>query len=328
MANQKDFYSILGVKRTATADEIKKAYRALAVKYHPDRNPGDKAAEDKFKEISEAYDVLKDPEKRKLYDQFGRAGAQGGYQGRNPFEDFQNYKGDNQDSFQDFFGDIFNDFFQQKGGQAGGQAGGQTAQRNRQRKRRGADLRYTLNISLEEAARGSERTINFIRKRGGKDDNSKISIKVPAGIKSGQRLKLRGEGDGPEAQGENGDLFVIININDHPIFQREENDIFFELPISFVDAILGTTVDIPTLTGRATFKITPGSFSGQTYRLRGKGMPIVGGHGNGDLLVKIVIDVPKIVSPDESRLLEQLKDVAQSGSQIQEYKEKLKKLGK
>ena len=324
MANQKDFYSILGVKRNASADEIKKAYRALAVKYHPDKNPGDKAAEDKFKEISEAYDVLKDPEKRRMYDQFGRAGAQGGYQGKNPFEDFQNYQGGaGQDSFQDFFGDIFNDFFHQR---QGGQQQGGTAQKNRSRKKRGADLRYTLNVSLEEAARGSERTINFIRKRGGKDDNAKISIKVPSGIKSGQRLKLRGEGDGPEAQGENGDLFVIINIAEHPIFQRQENDIFFELPISFVDAILGTTVDIPTLTGRATFKISPGSFSGQTYRLRGKGMPVVGGHGNGDLLVKILIDVPKIVSPDEARLLEQLKDVAQTGSQIQEYKEKLKKL--
>lgn len=336
---QKDFYQILGVAKTADDDVIKKAYRKLASQFHPDKNPGNKAAEEKFKEISEAFSVLSDKEKRRSYDQFGVAGAYagaasgqgpfgGGFQG-NPYArgpgGFQGHRGFEQqggnDGFQDAFGDLFGDLF---GGRA--QQGSDDFRRS-PRARRGADLRYNLNIDLEDVVGGTEKVISFIRQKNGKDETAKLSIKVPAGVQSGQKLKLRGEGD-TVAQGEAGDLYVILSINSHALFERAESDLTMDLPISFVDAILGTTIDIPTLSGKVALKIPPGSSSGQVFRLKGKGFPSAKGLVHGDQLVRLMIDIPKEVSPKETELLRELQKTADNGTQIQKFREKLKGLSR
>lgn len=320
---KRDYYSVLGVARTASADDIKKAYRKLAMKYHPDKNPGDKAAEDRFKEITEAYDVLNDPQKKQAYDQFGFAGAAGGgagFRGQRPggpgFEgfDFRTAGGPNgtggADPFQDFFSDFFGDVFQGQG--RGGPQG-----------QRGADLRYTLTVSLEEAATGAEKKISFVRHRNGKEDTARLSITVPAGVKAGQRLKLRGEGDLPPGANKPGDLYVIVQFQEHPLFKRKDNDVLMELPVSFVDALLGTKVEIPILSGKAQLTIPPGTHTGQMFRLKGKGFPDIGGYAPGDMLVKILIDVPNDLSEDEKQTLEKLRKVASRSPMVNEFKERM-----
>lgn len=313
----KDYYSVLGVSRQATPDEIKKAYRKLAMKYHPDKNPGDKTAEERFKEATEAYDVLSDAKKKQMYDQFGHAGAQQG--GPNPFRGggFENFGGF-QAGFEggpDIFSDLFGEFF-----------GQDTQPGRRGREMRGADLRYTLTITLEEAATGTEKRISFVRQRGGKEDAVKLSITVPAGVKAGQRLKLRGEGDGPPGPGKPGDLYVIIGFQDHPLFKRKDNDVLMELPISFVDALAGTQVEVPTLTGRAQLGIPAGTHPGQIFRLKGKGFPDIGGYAAGDLLIKIIVDVPNNVSEEDRQLLEKLRKIASGAPLVNEFKDKMKRL--
>lgn len=314
MANKRDYYEVLGVQRSATPEELKKVFRKLAMQFHPDKNPGDKKSEERFKEISEAYEILSDEQKRKAYDQFGHMGTQAGFKpGANPFEGFGRSGGGggfggfegfgaqgNPENFQDIFGDIFGDIFSGRGGP--GRPGGQPGQRPGARGR-GADLRYTLNINFEEAAAGTEKTISFIRQRSGKEDSAKLSITVPAGVKSGQRLKLRAEGDAPSGGGAPGDLYVIINIQDHPLFKRVENDVHMDLPLSYQDAVFGTTAEIPTLTGKSSLKIPPGTPSGQTFRLKNKGFASVNGPDAGDMLVRVVIDVPKELNEEQVDLL-------------------------
>lgn len=326
MAN-KDYYNVLGVSRTSSQDEIKKAFRKLAMKYHPDKNPGDKSAEERFKEVNEAYDVLSDPKKKEMYDQFGSAGPHAGPQG-NPFRGgFQGFSGGfdprqagNAENFQDMFGDFFGDFFGQETqpGAGRGRAG--------RREMRGSDLRYTLTISLEEAATGTEKRISFVRQRAGKEDTAKLSITVPAGVKSGQRLKLRGEGDGPPGAGKPGDLYVIIGFQDHVLFRRKDNDVLMDLPVSFVDALLGTQVEVPTLTGKAALGIPAGTHPGQVFRLKGKGFPDIGGYAPGDMLIRITVDVPNSVSEEERRALETLRKSAGQSPLVNEFKEKMKRL--
>ncbi len=334
---KKDYYEILGVPRSASADELKKAFRKLAMKYHPDKNPGDKKAEERFKEINEAYEVLSDPQKRQAYDQFGHMGAQGFRPGANPFEGFRpGGAGDfgfgrafegfgfggagAADNFQDIFGDIFSDFF---GGRAGRTAG--TGPRPGTRAR-GADLRYTLNITFEEAATGTEKTISFIRHRGGKEETAILAVTVPAGVKTGQRLKLRGEGDTPPSGGTPGDLYVIVNIQEHPLFKRVENDIHMDLPLTYIDAVLGTTVEIPTLTGKASLKIPPGTPSGQMFRLKGKGFASVNGPGAGDMLVRVIIDVPREVTEEQRELLKRFASTLRPSPLIKAYQEKVDRI--
>ena len=299
MAKQ-DFYSLLDVSRSATDDEIKKAYRKLAIQYHPDRNPGDKKSEEKFKEITEAYETLSDPKKREIYDQFGHtqmggnpfsgAGREGAFNG-NPFGNRSGFGGG--DPFQDIFGDVFGDIF-------GASRGGFQAQ-TKKRQQRGADLRYTLSVNLEEVATGCEKIIHFVRNRGGKEENAKLSVSVPAGVKENQKLKLKSEGDSTST-GAAGDLYVIIHILDHPLFRRDDGDIILDLPINFIDAILGTSIEIPTLTGKILIKIPPGTHTGQTLRIKGKGLPKIGGFGGGDMLVKILVDIPNEISNADREL--------------------------
>ncbi len=320
---KKDFYSTLNVSRTASADEIKKAYRKLAMQFHPDKNPGDKKAEEKFKEISEAYDTLSDQKKRDMYDRFGHAGAQGGFGGgENPFGGAGGFGGfggaaggPGADNFQDIFGDIFGDVFGAGGGPRGGRP---------RRPTKGTDLRYTLNISFEESALGCEKVISFMRQRGNKEESAKLSVNVPAGVKEGQRLKLANEGDG--GTGAAGDLYVIINIQEHALFKRSENDVTLDLPITYTDAILGTNIEVPTLTGKAMIRIPAGTHTGQTFRLKGKGFPKIGGFGSGDMLVKILVDTPANLTAKQKELIEELAKNGEGTPLVKAFNEKVSSL--
>lgn len=345
MANKRDYYEVLGVQRSATPDELKKVFRKLAMQHHPDKNPGDKKAEERFKEVSEAYEVLSDEQKRKAYDQFGHLGAQAGFRpGANPFEGFghggagrpggqagfggfEGFGGagagnGNPENFQDIFGDIFGDIFSGRGGpRPGGPAGARGNARGR-----GADLRYTLNISFEEAAAGTEKTISFIRQRGGKEDAAKLAITVPAGVKNGQRLKLRAEGDAQVNGGTPGDLYVIVNIQEHQLFKRVENDVHMDLPLSFQDAVLGTVADIPTLTGKSSLKVPPGTPSGQVFRLKGKGFAAVGEAGAGDMLVRVVIDVPRDLTEEQRELLKKFSQGQKPTPLVKAFQERVDRI--
>ncbi|WP_415063627.1 DnaJ C-terminal domain-containing protein [Bdellovibrio sp.] len=327
--SKKDFYSILGVARSASPEEIKKAYRKLAMQYHPDKNPGDKKAEEKFKEISEAYDTLSDTKKREMYDQFGHAGAQGFGGAGGPFGGagggFGGFGGAGRsqaggDPFQDIFGDVFGDIF---GAGRGPGAGGP---RTRRQQTKGTDLRYTLNISFEDSALGCEKVISFMRQRGNKEESAKLSVNVPAGVKEGQRLKLAGEGDAAPGGGTPGDLYVIVNIQDHALFKRSENDVTLDLPIIYTDAILGTNIEVPTLTGKAMIRIPPGTHSGQTFRLKGKGFPKIGGFGSGDMLVRILVDTPPHLSARQKELIEELSKGAETTPLVKSFQEKVSQL--
>jgi molecular chaperone DnaJ len=315
MSKYEDFYKILGIAKGASEEEVKKAYRKLAMKYHPDKNPNDKAAEEKFKEASRAYETLKDPKRRKLYDQFGsnpsyaqhfhgfdpfRNNQQQGFGGGgNPFEGFARnagaagFGGPGKDSFQDLFSELFGEFFQAQGPR-------------RNRATRGADLKYTLSISLEDAARGGEKVIHFLRKRGSAEKAAKISVKIPAGVKSGQKLKLAQEGDEGENGGGNGDLFVIIHLAKHSIFDLRDNDIWVDFPIPLPTAILGGSLEVPTLTGRVMLTIPPMTPSGKIFRLKNKGFPNDSGSDNGSQYIKILVDIPSDLNEKEREFIESL----------------------
>lgn len=330
--SKKDFYQTLGVTKSASPDEIKKAYRKLAMQYHPDKNQGNKKAEEKFKEISEAYEVLSDAEKKKNYDMFGHAGINGnpfggaGGQGGNPFgrgggNPFGG--GFGQADINDLFGDIFGEAF---GGGARGRSSSSTSQqRGRSSGGKGSDLRYTLNITFEEAATGTEKVISFVRQVGSREEAAKLSVTVPAGVKEGQRLKLTEEGDKPSS-GAAGDLYVIISLQEHLLFKREEADVMLDLPVKYTEAILGTEIEIPTLTGKAQIKIPAGIYSGQVLRLKGKGFPRIGGIGNGDMLVRLLVDTPQKTNSRQKELLEELNRYAEETPLVKTYKEKLETL--
>lgn len=322
-----DYYSLLGVSRSATPEELKKAYRKLAMKWHPDKNPGNKQAEEKFKQISEAYDVLSDEKKRSAYDQFGHAGAQGfggGGFGQGATGGFGGFGGrggprgaggEGGDPFQDIFSEVFGDIFGGKGHAGGGFSRGE-------KKVKGTDLRYTLNITMEESAQGCEKPIQFSRLRNNKEESARLMVTVPAGVRQGQRLKLREEGDSSSFGGPAGDLFVVINVQEHGLFVRQENDCLMDLPITFSDAMLGTAVDIPTMFGKAQIKIPPGTHSGQLFRLKGKGFAKVGGFGSGDMLVKIIVDTPSHLSAEQKHLVEQLSKGMDETPMVKAFKEK------
>lgn len=326
---KKDFYTILGVGRSATPEEIKKAYRKLAMKYHPDKNPGDKSAEDNFKEVSQAYETLSDPKQRAVYDQFGvdgpaqrRPQQQHTYYTGPNYEDFdfENFRGGRHyttESAYDLFNDLFGDVFS---GTAAARAGRGPVPT------RGADLRYNLSVSFEEAARGCEKQIRFIRRRANKEDSANLLVSVPAGVDSGQRLKLKGEGDSGVQGGPAGDLFVIVTLAEHPLFKKQGLHVLMDLPISFVDAILGTEIEVPTLTGKATLKVPPNTHPGQAFRLRGKGFPELNGQKHGDMLLRVIVDVPADLTQEQQEAIRKLAATGDSTPLVREFKEKINQL--
>ncbi len=350
--SKRDYYEVLGISKNAEAGEIKKAYRRVAMKYHPDRNPDDPDADEKFKEATEAYDVLMSSEKRAAYDQFGHAGVDpnmgGGFGGGA--------------SFSDIFGDVFGDIFGGGGGR--GRGGPQ----------RGSDLRYTLDISLEDAVRGTtveirvptlntcdtcdgsgakkgtspttcgtcggagqvrmqqgffqvQQTCPNCRGRGrtitdpctkchgqGRVEKTKtLSVKVPPGVDTGDRIRLSGEGEaGPEG-GPPGDLYVQMSVKSHPIFERDGKNLYCEVPITFADAALGGELEVPTLDGRVKLRIPAETQTGKLFRLRGKGVKPVRGGSVGDLLCRAVVETPVKLSKEQKALLEELRDTLGEG---------------
>ncbi|MFU8842604.1 MAG: molecular chaperone DnaJ [Bacteroidales bacterium] len=359
--SKRDYYEILGVSKTASETEIKKAYRQMALKYHPDKNAGDKTAEEKFKEAAEAYEVLRDPEKRRRYDQYGHAGLGNGSGGGG-------FHMSMEDIFSQF-GDIFGDAFGSSFGGFGGFSG--TRQRRR-RVNRGSNLRVKVRLTLEEIAKGVEKKIKVNKYveckpcngSGSRDGSSYsncatcngtgqvtrvtntflgqmqtsstcpacggegqtivnkcphcagdgivkgeevISIKIPAGVQDGMQLSLGGKGNAGARSGVPGDLVVLIEEIENPDFERDGVNLLHNAFISFVDAALGATIDIPTLDGKARIKITPGTQGGKVLRLKGKGLPALNSYNTGDLLVNINVWTPKTLSREERDVLEKLK---------------------
>lgn len=364
--SKRDYYEVLGVSKGAPDDEIKKAYRKLAVKFHPDKNPGDKEAEEKFKELGEAYEVLSDPQKRAAYDQYGhnafdprrrasRAGSDfGGF--HDPFDIFREVFG--QRAAGGGGGSIFDEFF------------GGGAQRDPSAPQRGADLRYDLEITFEEAARGTEKEITVqkldrcdtcggtgaegtakyrtcptcggrgqvVASRGifsiaqtcphcegagrtidkpcrtchgsgQRERTSKITLRVPAGVDTGSRLRSAGNGEAGKRGGPPGDLYVIVHVRAHEIFHRDGDDLMCEVPISFAAAALGSEIEVPTLEGTAQIKIPPGTQTGTVFRVRGRGVRNVHGHGTGDLHVQVVVEVPGKLNSDQRAKLKEFADL-------------------
>jgi curved DNA-binding protein len=285
----KDYYKTLGVERTATADDIKKAYRKLARKFHPDKNPGDKSAESRFKEINEAYEVLSDSDKRTRYDQLGSAYQQfGGGPGGFEWGDM-NDAGTRVDfgegGFSDFFASIF-----------GGR--GRTQESYRQ-PIKGRDLEQPIEITLDEAYHGAERILS----RG----NKRRTIRIPAGARDGTRIRLAGEGEPGYAGGQTGDLYLIVSVKAHPMYERRGDDLYTDLKIDLYTSVLGGEVTVPTLGGEVKLRIQPGTQSGQLVRIKGRGMPLLKAPDQrGDMYARILVQVPTNLTGKELALFEQL----------------------
>jgi molecular chaperone DnaJ len=356
--SKRDYYEVLGINKNASEAEIKKAYRRLAMKYHPDRNSGDdaKEAEEKFKEAKEAYEILSDAQKRTAYDQFGHAGVDSSMGGGGPggFGDGAN--------FSDIFGDVFGDIF--GGGARGGGA----------RVHRGADLRYNLQITLEEAVEGTtvkirvptavtckacngsgakkgtvpkscstcggqgqvrmqqgffsvqqtcptchgrgtviEDPCHVCRGQGRVQEHKTLSVKVPPGVDNGDRIRLSGEGEAGEHGGPSGDLYVQVAVKEHPIFSRDDNHLFCEVPIGYTTAALGGELEVPTLDGKVKLKIPAGTQTGKMFRMRGKGVKPVRGGPVGDLICRVLVETPVNLTDKQKDLLRQLDETMQEG---------------
>jgi len=360
MATSTDYYELLGVSRDATPDELKKAYRKMALKYHPDKNPDDPVAEEQFKQVSEAYEALKDPEKRAAYDRYGHAafqgaGAGGGMRGAGGFHDPF-------DVFREVFGGggggggIFEEFFSGGGGQRGSA--------------RGDDLRYDLEITLEEAAEGVEKEISYRRHttchhcggsgaapgtarvtcntcggagqvissrgffqvrqpcptchgqgstvempcsecagEGVQVKENRVKVRIPAGVDTGSKLRSRGNGEAGPQGGQHGDLYIVLHVKEHEIFERQEDNLYCVIPIKFTLAALGGTIEVPTLQGKASLRIPAGTQGGTKFRLRGKGMPSLRGGTMGDEIVRVEIEVPSKLTGKERAALEAFAEI-------------------
>ena len=301
----KDYYKLLGVERGTKTEEISKAYKKLARKYHPDLNPGDKQAEEKFKEINEAYEVLKDPEKRKLYDQLGPNWQHGQqFQGEPGYENVHftfNGKSFDGSGFSDFFETLFGGAA--AGGGRGANFGPDPFGGFSSRPRRGRDVEAELPLSLEEASSGGRRTVTLQMPQGPKT----LEVNVPAGIREGAKLRLAGQGD-PAPGGTPGDLFLRVRYLPHPQFKVEGENLHCDVPLAPWEAVLGAKVAVPTLEGQVELNIPAGSSSGRKFRLRGKGLG--SGVNRGDLLARVMIKVPAQLSAEERELWQKLADVS------------------
>jgi len=297
----RDYYDILGVNKNASDEELKRAYRKLAMKYHPDRNPNKKEAEERFKEINEAYAVLSDKEKRKQYDTFGADGFRQRFTQEDIFRGFDfdeilsnlfGGRGKREFRFGGKGGFDFGDLFS---GQYGYQDMGRMPQK-------GEDILYELTISLEEAAFGGEKRISY-RKNGRVEE---VSVKIPRGIPSGKKLRLTGKGMEGKNGGPPGDLYLQVSIAEHPIFSREGDDIIVESEINFSEAVLGTIIEVPTLEGMKKVKVPPGTQSHTKMRLKGLGIPHFQKEGKGDEYVKVVVRIPRRVTEKSRELIQEL----------------------
>jgi molecular chaperone DnaJ len=363
---KRDLYEVLGVAKDASERDIKKAYKKLAMKYHPDRTAGDKDLEVKFKEVKYAYEILTDEQKRAAYDQYGHAAFEQGQGG------FGGGGGAGGADFADIFGDVFGDIF------GGGRRGGGRAQAQR-----GADLRYNLELSLEEAVRGKEVELKIPKlsscddcngsgaRPGSKAENcahcqgsghiqvrqgpfvmqqpcpvcrgrgkvikdpcrschgegrlektKTLSVKIPAGVDSGDRIRLSGEGEAGEMGAPAGDLYVQVHVREHKIFQRDGNNLYCEVPISFTRAALGGDIEVPTLDGKLKLKVPAETQTGKLFRLRGKGVQSVRSGAAGDLICKVVIETPVNLSERQQQLLQELDNSMGSGAEAARYRPK------
>lgn len=305
MTRKKDYYETLGVAKSALAEDIKKAYRKLALKYHPDRNPGNKEAEERFKQISEAYAVLSDPKKRNQYDTLGM----GGFQQSHSEEDI--FRGFNMgDLFKDLGfggGDIFSTIFGKQQGRGGRQRAqyqdfGDYITRERE-PARDLDLNYELEIPFMDAIHGSEKRISFTTQHGVEEMN----VKIPKGISTGKKLRLQGKGNRDPYTGKRGDLYVTIKVGEHPVFKRTGNDLYVTKEIKLTDALLGTTVEVPSIDGPKRVTIPPGVKSHSKVRLKGLGVPDLIKGGAGDQYVEVILDIPKRLTDRQKALLEELR---------------------
>jgi curved DNA-binding protein len=295
----KDYYEMLGVGKNASDEEIKRAYRKLAMKYHPDRNQNKKEAEERFKELNEAYAVLSDKEKRKQYDTFGKEGFHQRFSQEDIFRGFD---------FEDIFSSLFGGRARRESRSAGrggfdfGDMFSRTYQGGGRAPQKGQDALYELPITLEEAVFGGEKRISI--PKDGKVEE--INVKIPAGIPSGKKLRVAGKGMEGRSGGPAGDLYLQISIRPHPVFDREGDDITVEKEIGFAEAVLGTTIEVPTLDGTKKVKVSPGTQSHTKLRLRGLGVPHFQGTGKGDEYVKVIVRVPKRVSDKSRKLIDEL----------------------
>jgi DnaJ-class molecular chaperone len=313
-----DFYQLLEVGNNASPEEIQKAYRRLARKYHPDLNPDDKSAQQKFKEIQNAYDVLNDPEKRRMYDQFGpdfqRMGGDPFAGGRGP-SDFDQYYGSGpQSQPNEGFGfGSFEELLKQFGGGGAGWTGGRGRGQSAPAAAQGADLRTELAVPFQTAVLGGTTSLNVLR--GGREET--IKIKIPPGVTSGKKMRLRGQGDPGLRGGPNGDLIVLLHVAPHPHFRRNGNNLELSLPITLKEAIMGATVDVPTPNGTVALKIPPGSSGGRRLRVKGHGVLSSSGPP-GDLYVELQIRLPEQLLDSEKRSVELLGAVDQLESMYRE----------
>jgi len=300
----KDYYKILGVKRDAGEKEIKQAFRKLARQHHPDVNPGDKSAEARFKEISEAYEVLSDKEKRQKYDKYGDQWQyadqfEQARQQQSPFRGYTRGGEGVRFSFGDDLNDIFGDLF--------GGGGATYSHRTSARPRRGRDLEHPVEVTLEEAYNGAARTISF-------NSSGRIEVKIPPGVKTGSRVRVAGKGEPGFSGGSSGDLYLLVTVKPHAKFERMGDDLHVEVPVPLTVAVLGGEVQVDTLKGKVMLRIPPETQNGNTFRLAGQGMPRLGKSTRGDMLAKVKVVLPEKLSEQEKELFRKLKEL-RPGSQ-------------
>jgi len=301
---KRDYYEILGVDRSVSESDLKKAFKRLAIKHHPDKNPGNKEAEEKFKEAAEAYEVLSDQAKRQTYDQFGHQGVnsnfgQSGFQNVDINDIFNNIFGD------EIFGDIFGDIF--------GRAG-------TRRPPRGRNIQMAYEMTLEEAVFGKDVEIRL------PNSNKKVSVNIPAGVDTGNKIRLSGEGEPSQYGGENGDLFIVVQVSKHELLEREGNHLYCEVPIRVDQAILGSEIEIPTLTKKVLLKIPPETQTGKIFKLRNMGAGSLRGKTTGDLFVRVVVETPSKLSPKQKKSIQAaFEDIDSNFQESSDFSNKINK---